>query len=664
MTDAITTRPGLVRGVYPQRRPTDPGWLERTASALGGSARRHWQVGEAQARRVIERVNACSADLSGADERELGRQIALLRGKLARVGFAEEVVASTFALVREFVDRSLGMRLHDAQIAAGWHMLKGRVVELETGAGKTLTATLPACAAALAGIPVHVVTVNDYLVTRDATWTRPVYEALGLDVGTIIESMSTEMRQQSYRCAVTYTSNKQLVFDYLRDRLTFARLESPLQIHLERLHGLESRVDRLLLRGLCFAIVDEADSVLIDESRTPLIISRQAAGADEAVTYGQALALAARLELGKDFVMVPRTRTVELSPRGEARVRDLAQPLGGVWCAHRRSLDLVVQALNAHHLYLRDKHYLVKDGKVQIVDEFTGRTLADRSWERGLHQMLEVKEGCEISSQKETLSRISYQQFFRRYLHLAGMTGTAREVARELWSVYRLQVIVVASPWPSKRKPLRSRIYRTRDEKWQALVARIKQLHRSGQPVLIGTRSVAMSEHVSRMLHLEGVAHRVLNARQDQGEADVIKAAGEGGSIVVATNMAGRGTDIKLGPGVAQLGGLHVIATEIHEAGRIDRQLFGRCARQGDPGSFEMILSLEDDLVDEYCPMPLKPVLAGLKRVRYGRRGRLAWHVIRSAQRAAEREHARQRCALLKLDDKLQEMLAFSGSLG
>jgi preprotein translocase subunit SecA len=657
--------PGVVHGVYPQRRPPEVTWLEQRVTSWAGYLRRCARAGGASEKHMAQRVNTLAREFRLMADEEIRGRAEQLRSRLRCDGFQEELVATTFALVREVAGRTLEMRHYDAQIIAGWLMLQGKVVELETGAGKTLTATLPACTAALAGIPVHIVTVNDYLVSRDARWMQPLYRALGISSGTILEGMVPSLRQHAYRCDIAYTTNKQLVFDYLKDRLTLGKLTSPLQLQLERLHGEESNVKQLLLRGLCFAIVDEADSVLIDESRTPLIISKDRGGLDEEMIYHQALQLAEDLELGRDFSLIEKFRTVELTEFGKARICELASAFGGVWRGYRRGLDLVLQALNAKHAYIRDKHYLIKDDRVQIVDEFTGRTLADRSWERGLHQMIEAKEGCVISGQKETLARISYQQFFRRYLHLAGMTGTAREVTQELWSVYHLQVASVRTHWTTKREQFPTLISKTACEKWQKVCARIAAVHRQGRPVLIGTRSVAMSEHLSRLLDEIGLVHQVLNARQDEDEAAVIKTAGDVGRIVVATNMAGRGTDIKLGPGVVELGGLHVIATEIHEAKRIDRQLFGRCARQGDPGSFEMILSLDDELVRLYCPWMLKPLHSGLKRAGSAKSAhwsRWSWFVIRLAQKGAEREHWRQRYSMLKLDDRLKATLAFSGS--
>ena len=664
MDSILVPSPGVTHGAYPQRQSVPIPWPDRCVNAASTCFRRTGHAGRNE-KRLVQRVNDHARELRLINDEEIDGRVTLLRTELRLQGLREDLVALTFALVREVATRTLGMRHYDAQLVAGGLMLQGKVVELETGAGKTLTATLPACAAALAGIPVHIVTVNDYLVERDERWMRPLYRALGISTGVVLEGSEPAQRQAAYRCDIAYTTNKQLVFDYLKDRLTLGKLASPLQLQANRLLGEQSKVRRLLLRGLCFAIVDEADSVLIDESRTPLIISREAGRSDEVNTYREALEIARNLERSRHFLLVEQFRSVELTEAGKARISELTSELDGVWRGHRRSLELVTQALNAEHAYIRDKHYLIKDDKVQIIDEFTGRTLADRSWERGLHQMIEAKEGCAITTHKETLARISYQQFFRRYLHLAGMTGTAREVSRELRSVYRLDVVSVPTAWENKRLQFPTRICKTSAAKWHAVCARIAEVHHQGRPVLVGTRSVAVSEHLSALLAAAGLAHQVLNARQDQEEAAIVSTAGDQGRIVVATNMAGRGTDIKLGDGVAQLGGLHVIATEIHEAGRIDRQLFGRCARQGDPGSYEMILSLEDELVNVYCPWVLRPLHLALKRAdttETAHWSRAAWLVIRSAQKAAEREQRRQRHSTLQLDDHLKTMLAFSGA--
>jgi preprotein translocase subunit SecA len=570
-------------------------------------------------------------------------------------------VARAFALVRETARRTLGIRHFDVQVMGGWVLLHGMVAEMDTGEGKTLTATLPACTAALAGVPVHIITVNDYLAQRDAAWMGPIYRALGLTVGVITHGMEPQARRMAYACDVTYCTNKEVVFDYLKDRLVLERSASRLHLQLERLSGASARLHRLLLRGLYYAIVDEADSVLVDEARTPLIISGSAHHTPEQRVYQTALALAAQLDPGRDFVIEGGVRTVQLTPAGQTRLAELAQVYGGVWRGRRRREELVRQALTTQHLLQRDTHYLVSNGKVQIIDEYTGRVLADRSWEHGLHQLIETKEGCALTHPHEPLARISYQRFFRRYLRLAGMTGTAHEVRRELWTVYRLPVVSVPTNRPVQRHHVRDRVYPTAAAKWEAVVARIASLHRVGRPLLVGTRSVAASEHLSRLLHAAGLPHQVLNARQDQAEVGIVARAGEPGRITVATNMAGRGTDIRLAPGVAERGGLHVIATEKHEARRIDRQLFGRGGRQGDPGSYEAIVSLEDELVAVYA----SGLWRWLGRVT-GHRGRLIapWLgsvVVRRAQQAAERLHARTRHDLLKMDEHLEIALAFAG---
>jgi preprotein translocase subunit SecA len=416
------------------------------------------------------------------------------------------------------------------------------------------------------------------------------------------------------------------------------------------------------MRGLHFAIVDEVDSVLIDEARTPLIISGGEEDSDEQSLYEQALGIARKLIPGKDFSTSASQRSLDLTEQGKARIEDIVRWNGRMWVNRKQREELVHQALVAIQLFFRDKHYLVKDGKVQIIDEYTGRLMPDRSWERGLHQLIEIKENCEMTRRRETQARISYQRFFRRYLRLAGMTGTAREVAGELRSIYRLRVVTIPTNKPLRRTYLPDRFYPAAGQRWEAVVNRILELHRKGRPVLVGTRSVEASEHLSRLLLNTGLSHKVLNARQDKEEAEIVACAGEQARITVATNMAGRGTDIRLAPGVAELGGLHVIATERHEARRIDRQLFGRCGRQGDPGTNEAIISLEDELVTVYVSKPFQRLAAAFLR-RPGTLitrwvGKILFH---KAQHAAERVHARMRQSLLKMDEQLGDALAFSG---
>jgi preprotein translocase subunit SecA len=564
--------------------------------------------------------------------------------------------------VREAATRTLGQRHFDVQLIGGRVLLDGMVAEMATGEGKTLTATLAACTAALAGIPVHIVTVNDYLAARDAQWMGPIYDALGLSVATIVHGMDADARRAAYAADVTYCTNKEIAFDYLKDRIVLGREANRLQLQVERLYEERPRLKQLLLRGLHYAIVDEADSVLIDEAKTPLIISG-AGGAEtsEQETYQSALALAKEMEFGRDFVIEGRERVIRLLPAGLDRLAERAKAFGGVWVRRQWREELARQALSASHLFLKDKQYLVKDGKVQIIDEYTGRVMPDRSWEHGLHQMVEAKEGCVVTQRIDPLARISYQRFFRRYLRLAGMTGTAHEVAGELWSVYRLATVTVPTNRPLQRRGLPTRVYHSGDDKWRAIVGSIQEQQNGGRPVLIGTRSVAASEHLSRLLNTRGLDHQVLNARQDRQEAEIIARAGEQCRITVATNMAGRGTDIRLPQSSRNLGGLHVIATELHEARRIDRQLFGRCGRQGDPGSYQAIISLEDELVRIYAHrwwQKLSALLPGLGDGAndWARAVTLAW-----AQRAAERLHYRMRRQLLKMDEQRDAALAFSG---
>ena len=661
MSSSVLHRPGILAGVYPQREELRAGWLEKTAAAATGKLRQYALGRNPSYMKFVARVEAAAGGLDTLNDTALLERAIELRRNLYAHGLRDDLVASSFAYVREFATRRLGIRHYDVQLYGGWVMLQGMVAEMETGEGKTLTATLAASTAALAGIPVHVVTVNDFLASRDAEWMRPVYRALGLSVGTITEGMEIDQRRAAYARDITYCTNKQLVFDYLRDRMLLGQENRSLHLNLEELYAQQPRTSRLLLRGLCFAIVDEADSVLIDEARTPLIISNRSNMDDQALSYKHAVRIARGLETPRDFLLDPWARHVDLTDLGRATIARMAKGLGGVWTGPRRREELVRQGLSALHLFELDKHYLVRDGKVQIIDEYTGRIMADRSWERGLHQMVEAKEGCAISGRQETLSRISYQRFFQRYLKLAGMTGTAREVASELWSVYRLNVVTIPTNRPTRRSTTPDRLYQTADEKWQAVVDSIRMTHEEGRPVLVGTRSVGASETLSERLTTAGILHHVLNARQDQQEAEIISHAGQPGRVTVATNMAGRGTDIRLSPGIAELGGLHVLATERHEARRIDRQLFGRGGRQGDPGSYQVILSLDDELIRDFWGDLPRRVLARYAKPNEPVPYWVARPLVFLAQLAAERKQSRARRDLLKLDENLSDMLAFSG---
>jgi preprotein translocase subunit SecA len=652
-----------LHSAYPERALPRIGWLDRLGARAFGPVARRLKVRQGHPASLLPLIAEHSRRISPLTASAFQEAARDLRMRLRREGLQEALVAEAFAMVREAAGRTIGQRHYDVQMVGGWILLNGLVAEMETGEGKTLTATLPACAAAMAGIPVHVITVNDYLTARDAKWMGPVYRELGLTVGVITHDKDPQARREAYACDVTYCTNKELAFDYLRDRMAVGRNPHRIQLQLERLYGGDARANKLVLRGLHFGIVDEADSVLVDEARTPLIISGSGGQPPEQKIFDTALRFAGDLAAGTDFEVDLKDRIVRLLPLGQAKLQERAGALGGIWSGRRRREELVRQALTALHLFFPDQHYLVQNQKVRIVDEFTGRIMGDRSWEQGLHQMIELKEGVPLTPVQSTLARMTYQRFFRRYVRLAGMTGTAKEIAGELWWVYRLAVVRVPTNRPVQRRNLGVHVFTSAEGKWEAVVARIQELNRMGQPILVGTRSVAASEQLSRRLTVAGLAHRVLNARQDAEEADIVARAGEVGRITVATNMAGRGTDILLGPGIRELGGLHVIATERHEAGRIDRQLFGRCGRQGDPGSYETFVSLEDELVRVTGPRLWRSVawwLSSSHRPIVAHVG--AW-VVERAQRAAERLHARVRRDLLKSEEQLESALAFSGRL-
>ena len=637
---------------YPERDEPREGKLDRLVTALRfftGSA----STGGVRLGRIVEATNASAAGVDTLSSAELRSRAVALRSRLKLKGYSDPALAGeTFALVREAAWRTISLRHFDVQLVGGWALLNGMIAEMETGEGKTLTATLAAAAAALSGRAVHVITVNDYLAERDTEWMRPIYEALGLSVGCIKGGMDPDSRRAAYNCDVTYCSNKEIAFDYLRDRMVLGGKPRAIAMRLDALIG-AGKGRRLLLRGLQFAIVDEADSVLVDEARTPLILSADADHSQEEAVHRQALDLARQLS---DAEYEIRDDGIEITESGGSRLEKLAQSLTGVWSGPRRREQLVRQALSALHAFKRDKHYLVRDGKVVIIDEFTGRLMPDRSWEQGLHQLIEIKEGCEVTGRRETLARISYQRFFRRYVHLSGMTGTASEVAGELWAVYGLRVARIPTHRPVRRSRYPNRIHGGSESRWRAVVDSIEKHRLAGRPVLVGTRSVEASEHLASLLDAAQLPYRLLNARQDRDEAEIVARAGEPGCVTVATNMAGRGTDIKLAAGVAEGGGLHVIATELHDSARIDRQLFGRGGRQGDPGSCEAILAIEDDLVETFFPLA-----AGRLCDRDPVPERLGNFAFRVAQWRAERTHSRARRDLLDLDDYLGDVLAFAG---
>jgi preprotein translocase subunit SecA len=502
-----------------------------------------------------------------------------------------------------------------------------------------------------------VVTVNDYLATRDAEENEPLFTFLGFSAGNVKQGDEVPDRQIQYGRDIVYVSNKELTFDYLKDRISHGTV---LHAHqkLRALFGARAATPPIL-RGLHVAIVDEADSVLIDEARTPLIISETLPDDLGREVYEQAIELAGGLEAGTDYVLA-KDKDVWLTEAGHAKAAAKVSEWQGVWRSALWRRELSQKALSALNAFHRDQNYIIAENKVQIVDEFTGRVMPDRTWERGLHQMIEAKEGCEITGQRKTLSQITYQRFFGRYLLLGGMTGTAKEVEPEIKRVYDLSVVRIPTHKPTRRVRLPDRVYGSSDDRWQAVAARAVEIAAEGRSVLVGTRSVEASELLSRLLDAQGVAHAVLNARQDKDEAAAVAVAGQPGRITVATNMAGRGTDIKLVPEVKEKGGLHVILTEFHESARVDRQLFGRSARQGDPGTVEAIVSLDDELFRRYAPL-LTSIGARWLLKKTPACAMLFKRMVIYAQNKSERQNRKIRLDTIKRDRKWLQALGFVG---
>jgi preprotein translocase subunit SecA len=591
-----TLKPGIAFGTYPENRPERLGALD---TAIVNNVRKiaHIPVLERyRAKQFAMQVEQLGEIIVYEQPGELMNRLKNIREQLRLHGAFDTCDQNTlieaFAVVRELSGRTLNMRHYRNQIMGGWLILNGMLAEMSTGEGKTLTAALPASIAALAGTPVHVLTTSDYLASRDAVQLAPLYAVLGLKVGVVTADMENMAdRRMGYSCDITYTTNKQVGFDYLRDRTTGG---SPGR--LSRLVGAAlAEQASPILRGLCFAIVDEADSLLIDEARTPLKLSRQISESPPKSFYSLCLKLAGELTIDKDFTVIGKK--IELTSVGQKLLETACEKQDKIWHRRRYREECVRLALSAMHLFKRDEQYLVDDGKLHIIDVNTGRRMKGRSWERGLHQLIETREGLETTPFNETVGKISYQQFFSLYLRLGGMSGTASEVQYELLATYKLPVIKVPDHRPVSRVSLAGTVCQTHDEKLAAIVASVKHKHVFGRPVLIGTRTVGLSEEFSLLLQEAGLQHSVLNARQDSDEAKIVSQAGQAGSITIATNMAGRGTDISLGKGVRELGGLHVIVSEHNEVRRLDRQLIGRCARQGDPGSYQYFICPEDRIV-------------------------------------------------------------------
>ena len=525
---------------------------------------------------LVEAINALEPEMKAMRDEQLKAQTPRLKARLANEEPLDDLLPEAFATVREASVRTLGMRPYDAQLIGGMVLHGGRIAEMKTGEGKTLAAALPAYLNALTGRGVHVITVNDYLARRDTEWMGQVYTYLGMSVGTVQHGLDDRQRKESYGSDITYGTNNEFGFDYLRDNMKFD-------------------AQSLVQRDLHFAIVDEVDSILVDEARTPLIISGPAEKSTQ--LYYQINGLIPKFNAEVDYKIDEKARSAALTEEGVAHaermlnVENLYDP-GNIELLHHTN-----QALKAHTLFKRDVDYIVKDGEVIIVDEFTGRLMPGRRYSEGLHQALEAKENVKIENENQTLATITFQNYFRMYDKLSGMTGTADTEAAEFKKIYNLDVSVIPTNMPMIRLDFPDLIYKTRREKFNAAIEEIKELHKKGQPVLVGTVSIDISEQLAKQLKKQGIQHEVLNAKNHEKEAEIISMAGQKGAVTISTNMAGRGTDIVLGEGVTQLGGLHILGTERHESRRIDNQLRGRAGRQGDPGSSRFYLALEDDLL-------------------------------------------------------------------
>ena len=586
-------------------------------------------------RPIVARINALEPQMQELADEDFAQRMAEYRQQVqAGERTLDDLLPEVFALVREASRRVMGMRHYDVQLVGGIVLHRGKIAEMKTGEGKTLVATLPVALNALSGKGVHVVTVNDYLATRDAQWMGKLYNFLGLSVGVIVNGLDDQARKEAYGADITYGTNNEFGFDYLRDNMKFYATQ-------------------LVQRGHNFAIVDEVDSILIDEARTPLIIS---GASDESVGMYRAMDQIVRQLGPEDYTVDEKARTAMLSEEGVAHCEALLHVDNLFDPANITQQHCILQALKAHHVFKRDVDYIVQNDKVVIVDEFTGRLMDGRRYSDGLHQALEAKENVTIAAENQTLASITFQNYFRMYDKLAGMTGTADTEAVEFHQIYNLEVVSIPPNKPMQRKDYPDLIYRTRKEKYDAIIEAIRELYEKGQPVLVGTISIETSEMLSQRLKKLNIPHSVLNAKQHAREAEIVAQAGQKGHVTIATNMAGRGTDIVLGEGVLELGGLHILGTERHESRRIDNQLRGRSGRQGDPGSSRFYLSLEDDLMRLFGSDRISGLMEklGLKDGE-AIENSMVTRAVESAQKRVEAHHFEIRKTLLDYDNVMNQ---------
>jgi len=579
----------------------------------------------------VSEVNAFEDGMKSLNDEELAAKTPEFRQRFIDGETLDDLLPEAYAVAREASRRKLGMRHFDVQIMGGIVLHQGKIAEMKTGEGKTLVATLPVYLNALSGNSVHVVTVNDYLARRDAEWMMPVYNFLGLKVGILQDNMSKEERREAYIADCTYGTNSEFGFDYLRDNMAL-------------------RFDEKVQRGHSFAIVDEVDSILIDEARTPLIIS--GAPEEAASTYYKFAAIVPLLRAEQDYEVDEKHRTVSITEAGVAKVEKAVGVENLYESKHGQLVNHLMQALKAHALFKKDVEYVVKDGEVLIVDEFTGRIMDGRRYSEGLHQAIEAKEKVRIREENQTLATITLQNYFRMYDRLAGMTGTAATEADEFMHIYKLEVVSVPSNMPLVRDDRNDFIYKTKKAKFRKAAEDIAECHKKGQPVLVGTVSIETSEYLSDMLKRRGINHQVLNAKHHEKEAEIIKNAGESGTVTIATNMAGRGVDIKLGNGVRELGGLYVLGTERHESRRIDNQLRGRSGRQGDAGATRFYLSAEDDVIRLFAGDRIFNILDKLSPEEdMPIEHKMLSKTVENAQRKVEQQNFQIRKRVLEYDD-------------
>ncbi|MDD5383170.1 MAG: preprotein translocase subunit SecA [Candidatus Margulisbacteria bacterium] len=584
---------------------------------------------------LIAAINAFEPEMKKLSDEELRGKTGYFRKKLAEGATLEDILPEAYAAVREASVRTIGLRHFDVQLIGGIFLHQGRIAEMKTGEGKTLVATLPIYLNALSGKGSHVITVNDYLAKRDSEWMGPIYRALGLEVGVIQHWMEYEDRKKAYAADVTYGTNNEFGFDYLRDNMSIA-------------------IDQCVQRQLHYAIVDEVDSILIDEARTPLIISGMVE--DSVQGYLKADQIGRRLTRGSDFTTDEKTKNAILTEIG---VKKTERMLGVDYLFDIANMDIahqIIQSLRALHVYEKDVDYVVKEGEVIIVDEFTGRLMQGRRYSEGLHQAIEAKEKVEIQHESQTLATITFQNYFRLYDKLAGMTGTAKTEETEFWKIYKLEVMVVPSHKVMIRTDHSDIIFKNKRAKFKAVVDEIAAQHKVGRPLLVGSISIENSELISEMLRRRGIAHHVLNAKQHEREAEIISKAGQKGTVTISTNMAGRGTDIVLGEGVVDMGGLYVIGTERHESRRIDNQLRGRSGRQGDPGASRFYVSLEDDLMKLFGSQRIAGMMErlGIEEDTPIEHGMIS-NTIERAQKKVEEYHFGIRKQVLEYDDVMNK---------